>query len=119
MAAATPTRGEKIEDYVVRDALSTVLSNVGEVCDELFTVSVQDIAAELDGPLFRSLWPDEDPPEIPESIEHQIADIRAIALTAAILADLTTTEAQDYLREEAARLAKLAADHLRKATDAG
>ena len=111
-ALAEKTRAELIEEYVLRDALSIVLSNVGEACADLFDRSVQDIAADLDGPLFCSLWPDEDPPAVPESAEHLLASNRGTALTAAILVRLTTTETQDYLRVEAARLAKLAADRL-------
>jgi hypothetical protein len=76
MAAATPSRAERIEEYVTREALSTVLSNVGGACGHLIADNVQDIAADLDGPLFSELWPDENPPETPESIEHQLVDIR-------------------------------------------
>ncbi len=120
MAAATQTRAERIDEYVLRHALSLALVNVdiacGDLIDEQF--SVQDIASDLDGPLFGELWPDEDPPEVPESIEHQLTDVRGTALAAAILAQITTTEAQDYFRVEAARLAKLTVDHLREATGA-
>ncbi len=116
MAAPTKTRAERIEEYVLRDAWSTVLydahiatssleiDNSGEIAS--------DAAGEMLGPIERELWPEAlDGDGSPEGdLEYEAASTRGMILASAILAQLTTREAQNFLVSEAARLAKLADD---------
>jgi hypothetical protein len=117
MAAATLSRAERIEEYILRDAWTTVLIDAGQATSELH-IDDEDILAnatsEVLGPIEEELWPD-DPENNPE---YQAATTRSIALTSAILAQLTTVEAQDFFASEAARLTKLAADRLKEVADA-
>lgn len=103
-------RHERIDEYVLRDAWSTVIY---KLAGELGVNGKTDVFSAED--LFRELWPtpEDDDGDYPSGDpEFEMASTRTIALEAAILAGLATGDARDYLVREAARLAKLAADRV-------
>src|SRR5256885_683048 len=109
-AVVGSARAEKIDRWVMRSALATVLHNVGTVCEIRGPENVEDVSGDLDANLFNELWPVDDD-------SGPVASARCEALAASILVQLATGEARDYLLKEGARLATLAATHLEETTD--
>jgi hypothetical protein len=115
-SATTKTRAEQIDEYVIRETRGVALYNVLMAAGDLVTDEaggfVEDLAAELSNPLAMELWPTNVIISMEGDPEWEAATTRAIASTAAVLMQLTTTHAQDYLRAEGARLAALAAERM-------
>jgi hypothetical protein len=115
------SRADLIDEYVLREAWTGLLYKIMETTSGLLrdqdeTDSLVEILAAICGDalagLERELWPAEVTSNPGDHPEYDDAITRSIALEAAILARLTTAEAQAYLPVEASRLAKLAADRL-------
>lgn len=120
-ADSSAGRASKIEEYVLRDALHLILCSVGDVVAGLIApdrtdsdleeslASIEDVASDLCGTLLAELWPTDDDVADVVGSEFNEANRRASALTAAFLAKITTDQAQEHFRREAARCAVLAA----------
>lgn len=117
MGGAERTRADLLEEFVLRDAWASVLGKIADATepeghrpidgDGVVLELESELVGRRDVDLF-SPGPHRDP----GGPEYEWAYTRSIALEAAILMKLTTREAQDDLREEAARLARLAADRM-------
>lgn len=127
------TRNEQLDQYVLLDTWVGVVQTLAEslracgheehfLVDEVRLAGAFDLVTELE----HELWSDD---VLDEQVgpgfdqqahaEYQGAMTRTIAAEAALLARLTTTELQDVLRSESARLSLLAADRIGKAGGAG
>ncbi len=100
MAAATQTRAERIEEYVVRDAWGSVLYQLGEATSGLKMDDedlLSNMSSEVISPIIQDLWPDDPDGEkwaTEDNPEFEAAATRTMILEAAILAQLTTLDAQ-------------------------
>jgi hypothetical protein len=111
------SRADRIENYVQLSASSGLLYKLVEATtqdddepgDEHPVSAMGD---SLMGDLDVELWADPDADGDPAGPEYEAAVTRAIMLEAAVLMQLTTADAQNFLRMEAARLANLAADRM-------
>lgn len=99
---AVASRGDKVNEYVVRDALNLVLSHIVLATDELYEdVNAEDMPSAISTSIWAELWPND---EDVESLEYEIAAARAVTLAAAVLARLTSEEVRESLLAEAVRL---------------
>lgn len=114
----TTTRAEKVDEYVFRDVLNLVLTNVVQATDELFehvagedaTMKAENVASDLSSDLFSELWPTDEATDG----EEPLASSRVCALTSSVFARLTSQEVRDYLLKESARLGAHVAGDLAK-----
>lgn len=104
-SVAVDERQAKINEYVLRSALSDLLWSIVRVTETPERMS--HIAGELASELFGELWPED---EDLESREHIDASRRAAGIAGAMMVQLTTSEGQDGLKSEAAGRAYWAAE---------
>ena|SRR6185503_2263700 len=129
MTTATQTRAERIEEYIDRDAWASVLYKVADaisafdeksddlIADAKLADLIMQMGSDAVSPIEDELWPGGDGVSS-GGAESDAAMTRTMALEAAILIRLTTTEAQEYLRYEGARMAALAASRMKAADSA-
>lgn len=106
-ATATP-RLKKVHEWVIREALVLMLTNIVQACDETFeqigdetSLDIENIAATLSSELFAELWPTD---EEADSREHALASARAEAIASSVLANLTSHKVREHLLAESVRL---------------
>lgn len=104
-------RAELLERWIIMDAASLVLAIAAELTDGMSGLEGLDrVVDELGAKEFSSLYPGEDDPD---DFEHA----RLEALAASIMVSLSTDEARDHFAREGARLAALAAQNLKEASE--